>query len=250
MSTAPQRKPPKGGRKGGTVFPKMDLKQAHKYATKLVSKTHTGAQPEKIILKGVFNNAGSGGKVRVAALKQFNLIEGDPNAYQASKLAKGIVSSPPDELNSFLVKACLSPKIFKTLFDTFKNDKVTTAKIKQQAIQLDVHPDSADKCIEIFVNSLVYSGLAKIEQDSITISEVSQDTTTSLSSSEDIGNVQNADAGDMVDKGNINCNGEQASDSSRQTRRHMAQVNISIDPSMDPEKLEKLLKLLKQYGAI
>jgi hypothetical protein len=27
-------------------------------------------------------------------------------------------------------------------------------------------------------------------------------------------------------------------------------VNIDVDPSMDPEKLEKLLKLLKNYGAI
>ncbi len=36
-------KPPKGGRKGGTLFPKLNLKQALEYAEKLVSKTHTGA---------------------------------------------------------------------------------------------------------------------------------------------------------------------------------------------------------------
>ena len=54
----------KGGRKGGTIFPRINLEQALQYADKLVSKTHTGPLPEATILAGVFNNAGPGGKVR------------------------------------------------------------------------------------------------------------------------------------------------------------------------------------------
>ena len=55
---------PKGGRKGGTTFPHLELKQAIKFNKKLVSKTHTTSQPAKIILKGVFNNSGPVGGVR------------------------------------------------------------------------------------------------------------------------------------------------------------------------------------------
>jgi len=36
---------PKGGRKGGTQFPRLDLKQAIEFNKKLVSKTHTAPQP-------------------------------------------------------------------------------------------------------------------------------------------------------------------------------------------------------------
>jgi hypothetical protein len=46
------RRTPKGGRKGGVLFPKLNLKQALEYAKKLVSKTHTGPQAEKTILPG------------------------------------------------------------------------------------------------------------------------------------------------------------------------------------------------------
>ena len=81
------KKPPKGGRKGGVLFPKIGLKQALEYAKKVVSKTHTGPQPEKTILPGVFGSAGPTGKVRASALKQYGLLEGAVDGYQATKLA-------------------------------------------------------------------------------------------------------------------------------------------------------------------
>jgi|SRR5271157_1385490 len=79
--------PSKGGRKGGTLFPKIGLKQALEYAMKLVAKTHTGPQPEKTVLPGVFGSSSNPGKVRASALKQFGLLEGGREAYQATPLA-------------------------------------------------------------------------------------------------------------------------------------------------------------------
>lgn len=255
MTITTQRKPPKGGRKGGTVFPKIDLKQAHDYAKKLVSKTHSGPQPDTIILTGVFNNAGAEGKVRASALKQFSLLEGEPTAYQATQLARDIVSAPSEELSPLLQKACLAPKLFKTLFDTFQNDTVTTAKIRQQAINFKVHPDTADECVKIFVGSLQYAGLAKVNQDDIIVSKFTQVATHDLLSKDSATDTSTETETIKTNKSNSQ-EGESDKfgfDPASINRRPITpsfQVSISIDPSMDPDKLEKLLKLLKQYGAI
>jgi len=53
-ASAKKTSPPKGGRKGGTGYPKVKLEQAVAYAKKLVGKTHTGPQPALTILPGVF----------------------------------------------------------------------------------------------------------------------------------------------------------------------------------------------------
>ncbi len=90
------KKPPKGGRKGGALFPKMNLQKALEYGKKLVAKTHIGAQPEDEILPGVFGNSGPEGKVRASALKQFGLMEGDAKGYKATTLAKEIDAALPD----------------------------------------------------------------------------------------------------------------------------------------------------------
>jgi hypothetical protein len=55
----------KGGRKGGTIYPKVTLDKAVQYSKKLVSKTHTGPQPKKIILPGVFGAASWVGDVKL-----------------------------------------------------------------------------------------------------------------------------------------------------------------------------------------
>lgn len=76
MAENKKHAPPKGGRKGGTRFPQLGLVKALEYCGKLVSKTHTGPQPESIILPGVFNTSGTVGQVRASALKQYGLLEG------------------------------------------------------------------------------------------------------------------------------------------------------------------------------
>ena len=137
------KKPPKGGRKGGTIFPKLNLQKALEYGKKLTAKTHTGAQPEDEILPGVFGNSGPEGKVRASALKQFGLMQGDAKAYQATKLAKDIDAALPDGRPALLQRALLASKLFDKIFDTFHGDTVSKAQIAKRAKELDVHPESA-----------------------------------------------------------------------------------------------------------
>lgn len=44
---------PKGGRKGGAVFPRLALKEAVEYAKKLVSKSHTAPISQAVLYSGV-----------------------------------------------------------------------------------------------------------------------------------------------------------------------------------------------------
>src|ERR1700746_1504749 len=159
---AAAKKAPKGGRKGGTLFPKINLKQALDYSKKLVGKTHTGPQPEQTILPGVFGNAGPGGKVRASALKQFGILEGETEAYQATQLAKDIDGAPPDDRPLLLQQAFRSSKLFNQIFETFHGDTVSKAKIEQRARGLDVHPESAGECAQLFIDSALTASLGTV----------------------------------------------------------------------------------------
>lgn len=48
-----EKKLPKGGRKGGRIFPRYPLKEVAKWVDKLVSKTYNAPQPEGLIKAGV-----------------------------------------------------------------------------------------------------------------------------------------------------------------------------------------------------
>ncbi len=259
-----RKMPTGGGRKGGTQFPQIPLKSAVTFANKLVSKVHTGPQPEGVILKGVFNNAGSDGKIRASALKQYDLMTGPSSAYDATSLARDIQSAPHDELPPLLAKACLSPKVFKTLFDTFQNDLVSRAKIRQQTIQLKVHPDTADKCVAIFIDSLIYAGLGTERNGDIEILGASRIIKSSLPNGAD-GEVAESEIQtareEKKDEALETNSGSQESENEEQpvtpaavggrqvTPKAQFQVALNLD-TMDPEKLEKHMKILKRYGVI
>ncbi|MBW1298115.1 hypothetical protein [Aquimarina litoralis] len=149
----------------------------------------------------------------------------------------------------YLKKACLSPTIFKSLFDTFHNEIVSKPKLKQQALALEVHPDLGDECVDVFVASLVFSGLAiEVEGDKVQISKAN-----SVIELEDEPSESEKDANgneSLQDKNPQQTNLTRTIYSTKKQGASNVNVNIDIDPSMDPEKLEKLLKLLKGYGAI
>jgi len=247
---------PKGGRKGGTLFPKSDLKEALEYSAKLVSKTHTGAQPAKTILPGVFGSGSTSGKVRASALKQFGLLEGTPQAYQASKLAKDIEAAPPEEKPALFERAFLSSKLFKDIYDTYCGDTVSISKIRQQAQTLKVHPDSSEECVSIFVKSAVEAGLATLDGDSVTLakkgvappadSEALPATDTvvaaDVKTTEESADATPREGEDGVD-GKLNINAD------RKTTAGVT-VNLNVDSSSDPDKLQKQLELLRKFGVI
>ena len=249
------RQVPKGGRKGGTQFPQVALKKAAEYAKRLVSKTHTGAQPAEVILKGVFDHAGSDGKIRASALKQYGLLEGTPNAYEASDRAKKLVAAPEGEATKYLQEAFLDAKVFKKLYDTFVTDTVSRAKIRQQAAGLDVHPDSLDKATQLFIESAEFSDLAKVDGDNVTVLRPDASTTVTLPAAEEVGAGADARDDDEEAEATDGEAGETADDDSderppRGAIRAAPRVTFNVDSSMDTDKLEKQLKLLRKYGVI
>jgi hypothetical protein len=253
------RKPPKGGRKGGTLFPKINLGQALEYAKKLVAKTHTGPQPEKTILPGVFGSAGTPGKIRASALKQYGLLEGPVDAYRATKLARDIDATPESDRAQFLQHAFLNSKLFSEIFSTFHGDTVSKAKIEQRARGLNVHPESAVECAELFIDSAVTANLGTVNGDSITLQKAGE--TAQPAKRVDVETIedgieerQNEDSEDGREKeeGAADKNSRQAGSEKpgKQDTRPGVTLTLTVDPSSDPDKLEKQLKLLRQYGII
>ncbi|GAB5561390.1 MAG: hypothetical protein SynsKO_30370 [Synoicihabitans sp.] len=247
------KKMPKGGRKGGTTFPRVRLKDAAGYAEKLVSKTHTGTQPDTVILPGVFGASGPSGKVRASALKQFGLLEGTPKAYDSTELAQSIVAAPEEEIRSHLATAFFKVKVFTTLFDTFCDDTVSTARVRQQALKLKVHPDSVNECVELFIGSATDAGLANQSGDDIAftktpVEKVSEDQ--AEAETEEQSEVPPEEEQTEVVDAELEQEPETGGQSSVTPSKTKANLEIKIDPSMDPEKLDRLLGVLKKYGQI
>ena len=251
----------KGGRKGGATFPRVDLKQAVDYAKKLVAKTHTGPQPQNVIYPGVFGVTSNRGGPKASALKQFQLMKGSPSAFQATDLAKSISVAPANEIKPLLIKSLLHVKLFKTCFDTFKGDSISRAKIKQQAASLNVHPESLDEFITIFISSCIYCGLASEEGDNVSFIldqnvQTIEDSVEEELEQESEEEMDNSD--EDLDKPEEDTEQKHGQGQTKQDkpRTHAgntpqkADIQIKIDPSMDPEKLDKLLAVLKKYGQL
>ncbi|MFT3867551.1 MAG: hypothetical protein QM715_03530 [Nibricoccus sp.] len=253
-----ETKIPRGGRKGGTRFPNVPLKQAVEYAKKLVAKTHTGPQPDTVVLKGVFNSATSEGKIRASALKQYDLLTGETDAYDATGAARAINSTPDGEVAPLIRTALLKPPVFKMIFETFQNDTVSRAKIRQQALQLKVHPDVVDKCVDIFVQSALFAGVATESGDGIAISNLAKSSEATAVEEGRTDDSTPVDTPVRTDDGSgVGSNAEgtgaasnRESLSSHSVPRAQINVTLALDSTMDPEKLERYMKILRQYGAI
>lgn len=242
-------------KKGGALFPKINLEEAVEYARKLVSKTHTGPQPYNTIFPGVFgvNPNNTAGQVRASALKQYGLLGGKADAYTATDLAKRIANAPTEELPPLLARAFLGPKIFKILFDTFHGDSVSLAKIKQQAASNDVHPDATEMCSRLFAESAKFSRLGEFQGDTLSLSQSSG----TVLEDEEVPESEKAEGSDkaLVDTSQAATREESKETESKEDRstpsaRSVIQVNVTIDSSLDTDKLERQLALLRKYGAL
>jgi len=267
------RQMPKGGRKGGSVFPRVGFMDAIKYARKLVSKTHTAPQPKDVILSGVVGAKAGIGAVRMSALKQYGFLKGDAKTgFSAGDLAKKISAAPPEELVALYREAALRPTIFKQLFDTFHGDMVSKAKLKQRAADLKVHPDETFTCVDLYVEGMVTAELVTVEGDQVkhlasndvvagAIAEHAADAESGASDndseSEDLdGTVSSTDTNEgALPKDSSDSIGAAKSLAVPQegiVKRSQAvfDVSITLDSSLDTDKLQKQLELLKRFGAI
>lgn len=263
---------PKGGRKGGSVFPRVALTDVIEYAKKLVSKTHTGPQSRDVVLMGVIGSKHAKGEIGMSALKQYGLMNGDAKSkYSADDLAKKISAAPQEELIPLYRRAALKPAIFKALFETYHGDIVPKAKLKQRAADLKVHPDETGNCVEIYVASMAAAKLVTVAGDQVThvasaeatapakaheeYEELSEAAEENASAAEDpaSGNEteNSAEVPPSVAKNVANGNAGAAKEIDTGTvPRAVFNVNVTLDASLDVDKLEKQLALLRRYGAL
>ena len=255
--TAKKPGPPKGGRKGGTGYPRIKLEQAVAYAKKLVGKTHTGPMPASTILPGVFGSAKSTGKIRASALKQYGLLIGPSAAYKASPLAKDIDAAPDAEtMGPLLIQAFRNSKLFAQILDTYQGDTVAKGKIEQRAKGLEVHTDSAEDCAQIFMDSAVFAGLGTITGDSISLIKAEDTVAPPLCADEDTdGSDIDESGGESEEPVDAEAAGKQdtkgtSKPTAKSEQKANVNLNLTVDSTTDPEKLEKQLKLLRQFGML
>lgn len=246
-------KPPKGtAPKGGTRYPRYGLKEAVEWAKKLVSKTHTSPQPADIVYASVVDSKGPRGEIKVSALKQFGLLDGPKNAYVATDLAKAIAVAPAEELQALYRQAALGPSLFKALFETYHGDEVSLSKLRQRAAELQVHPDNLASAVSIYAASLALAGLATIDGDKLAHQPAAAGAPVAAvgPADGDENSEEQASADALEERGGADDGGIEVEPPLGGTPRAVFHVNVNLDASLDTEKLERQLALLKRFGAI
>jgi hypothetical protein len=135
---------------------------------------------------------------------------------------------------------------------------VSLIKLKQRAVELNVHPDNADQCISLYVESLSLAGLLSEHGDKIVHVRAGENLPISADSPDDVIRDDEHDLGSDVptemdnatDKGQDFRELNLDDDEDTRPPRAIFNVNVSLDSSLDTDKLEKQLALLKRFGAI
>src|SRR5262245_39467514 len=155
----------RGGRLGGTSFPRVGLEAALKYAETLVTRTHTSPLPTETVLVAVFGASSWRGKEKESALRMYGLLEGEDNL-SATQLARNINAAPEPEKQALWRQSFLKPPVFAELYKAFQGSDVSPAKLRQLALTKEVHPQLGDTCVAMFVDGAVTCGLAT-EHDNV-----------------------------------------------------------------------------------
>jgi hypothetical protein len=255
--------PGQGKPKGGTRFPRIPLEQALKYSTKLVSKTAIAPQTEATILAGVIGNSSSVGKIKASALKQYGLMEGTAKAHTATQLAKDIdAAADENERLPLIRQAMLTPKVFRDLFDTYHGDEASKGKIRSRTQQLEVHPDSGEECAELFMASAETAKLGTRVGDGIRLKAATdavlpRDVATDESNGEDTpeenirsAQMENGEQDEIKSTPPAYLGNPQDTPRPRPRTAADVTVNLTVDSSLDGDKLGKQLELLRRFGLI
>jgi hypothetical protein len=231
------------GRKGGASFPRYDLKQLSKNFELVASKTSKKAMNEDDFCRGVLGiSSGQACGYRVAALRHFGLLEKDQ--YKTTELCSEIAARPKTERSSYLVKAFMSCSVFKKTYNTCSGRVVKTSEIETYANRsLGVHLENTEEFAKIFMTSAIFAGLGTATTGGISLIKV--DGVSKQTESSQISDAENAQDTPVEEvKPQPQESRQLDSDESKSA------VQIKLDSTMDPEKLEKLLKILQKYDLI
>ena len=255
-----KKMPLKGsGKKGGAVFPRYDLEAAIVAAKRLVSKSHINPVAQDVYYSGVLQVSGGRAHMKSSALKQFGFLVGNTkDGFSASPRAKQIANlEEGPERAAALRHAAVAPRVFRGLFDAFHGDTVTKGRLKQRAADLNVHPDMLDSCVKVYLDSLSFAGLVTVSGEQVTHAQ-NIDVASSTKETEELegeavqDEQQSTETEVAAEEQQDEQQGEQTQQKTRisRTGRALIQVNITLDSSLDTEKLAKQLELLKKFGAL
>jgi len=101
------------------------------------------------------------------------------------------------------------------------------AKIRQQALQLKVHPDSGSKCVDLFIESAIYAGLASEKDDEI---QISSSTSFSQADEDAIAETEQSDKSGAKNESDQNVTDDKSKEvvPRKSTKTMGGQMNISI----------------------
>jgi hypothetical protein len=165
-------------------YPYVDLREAIERAGAIYQREKMyAAAPEVIVEHWGYKNTSSGGKMTLAALKKFGLIEdvggGPSRKVKLTKLAQTIIlhSSPEHQQVRIaaIQEAALLPKIHLELWEKWRSDLPSDSTIRLYLIQEREFNDSAvGDFIQEYKNTLAFaqlSGKDKIGDESSDIDE-------------------------------------------------------------------------------
>lgn len=241
------RKPPKGG----TRFPQDSLANIVRYIKGLCSKTHIKPIDINQLNSGVFGLGASSatGKVKSSSMKQYGLLDGGYKGFSASKLAKEINMASPEEKIKYYKKAFMNVSIFKKTFETFQNSTVDKSKISKYAVNpMKVHPDKAKLFSQIFIDSAKIAGLCSVKGDEVSFEMAPYVEKEVQNENELLNELENENT--QPENENQDFHEEKSNSKNPLVESKNPNLEIKIDPSLDPEKLEKQLQVLKKFGLI
>ncbi len=264
----------KRGRKGGARFPRIALEKALAYTKKLVEVTAEGPKPKEVVFPEVFGVKGPSGNERVSALRQFGLAEGDPKGYQATELGKKVARARGKKRGELLQQAFFSSELYKNMYGSLSGKSCTASDVESAAKTFKVHPDNAAECAKNFIASALFAGLGSMDGDKMVLADgavtaapepaeakkpakrgrpAKKDQAKSPATNGRRGRkpaAKTAEAEGTKKRGRKPGSGKAQTGTAAAEEPANARIQINIDPSMDPRKLARLLKVLREYGQI
>ena len=161
---------------------------------------------------------------------------------------------PSEEVRPKLQVAALTPAIFKALFDTFQGDTTPKSKIKYRLSNLNVHPESTGECADNYADTLEYAGLATVSGDEVNHIAASEQSSTRELHESKPAKIDREEAESLAQNAEMRKENDspQANTALESSAKPgvMFNVNVSLDASLDSDKLAKQLELLRSYGVL
>lgn len=246
----------RGKRHGGARFPRYDVKKMASHAKLLVSKTRTTPVPAEELATGVLGHPKrtSSTDMKAAALKAYGLVTGTRQAYQSTELAAELAMAEGPELPPLYCRMLLHAKVFQGAWKACSGRTLTRAKLGSTATtSLGVAPENEEAFVEVFLSSAQAAGLCTVDGEQVTFDDMPE--AEEEADGQD-GEAETREAESLDDQKANPSPDEQglapppAPPGAVADPAARANVQISIDEHMDPEKLERNLQVLRKFGIV